>query len=85
MGSAGLVDGERSPRQGQTALEDLLCTDHLFVARRPGTAAAVLLSLWVTSAIVLPRLAAMTAEAFHPLPGRDALAPGRLGPVGYFR
>ncbi len=41
-------------------------------ARRPGTAAGVLLSLWVTSAIVLPRLAAMTADAFLPLPGRDA-------------
>ncbi|MEM7307692.1 MAG: DUF3526 domain-containing protein [Planctomycetota bacterium] len=40
--------------------------------RRPGTAAAVLLLLWGGAAIVLPRLAAMTANALDPLPGRDA-------------
>jgi len=41
-------------------------------ARRPGTAAGVLLSLWVVCAVLLPRLAAMSADALHPLPGRDA-------------
>ncbi|MEM7202920.1 MAG: DUF3526 domain-containing protein [Planctomycetota bacterium] len=41
-------------------------------ARRSGTAAALLLSLWVLGAIVLPRLAAMTAAAMDPLPSRDA-------------
>lgn len=41
-------------------------------ARRPGTAAALLLSLWVLGAIVMPRLAAMTATALDPLPTRDA-------------
>ncbi len=40
--------------------------------RAPGTAAGVLLSLWVCGAILLPRVAAMTAEATSPLPGRDA-------------
>lgn len=41
-------------------------------AKRAGTAAAVLLSIWVTTAIVLPRLAAMSASAMDPLPARDA-------------
>ena len=41
-------------------------------SRRPGTAAALLLSLWVMGAIVLPRVAAMSANAIDPLPGRDA-------------
>ncbi len=40
--------------------------------KRPGTAAALLLCLWVLGAIVLPRVAAMTAAALDPLPGRDA-------------
>ncbi|KAA3606688.1 MAG: DUF3526 domain-containing protein [Planctomycetota bacterium] len=40
--------------------------------RRPGTSAAVLLSLWVLCGIVMPRIAAMTASALDPLPGRDA-------------
>lgn len=40
--------------------------------RQPGAAAGVLLSLWVGGAIVLPRVAAMTANALDPLPGRDA-------------
>jgi len=40
--------------------------------RRPGAAAGALLSFWVLGAIVLPRLAAMTADVFLPLPGRDA-------------
>ena len=40
--------------------------------RRPGTAATVLLSLWVLGGIVLPRFAAMTASATMPLPSRDA-------------
>ena len=38
---------------------------------RSGTAAAILLSFWVGGAIVLPRLAAMSAGALDPLPGRD--------------
>ncbi|MCH2101845.1 MAG: DUF3526 domain-containing protein [Planctomycetes bacterium] len=41
-------------------------------SRRPGTAAALLLSLWVIGAIVFPRVAAMSAHAIDPLPGRDA-------------
>ncbi len=41
-------------------------------AKRSGTAAAVLLSFWVAGAIILPRLAAMSASALDPLPGRDA-------------
>jgi ABC-2 type transport system permease protein len=41
-------------------------------AHRPGTAAALLLFLWVAGAIVLPRFAAMTAAAAEPLPSRDA-------------
>ncbi|MHC4990983.1 MAG: DUF3526 domain-containing protein [Planctomycetota bacterium] len=41
-------------------------------ARRPGTAAAILLCFWVLGAIVLPRLAALTAEVVDPLPDRDA-------------
>ncbi len=40
--------------------------------KRPGTSAAVLLSLWVLAGILMPRLAAMTASALDPLPGRDA-------------
>lgn len=48
----------------------VVCVSSWF--RRPGTAAAVLLCLWVAGAIVLPRLAAMTANASLPLPGRDA-------------
>lgn len=40
--------------------------------RRPGTAAGLLLFLWGCGAIVLPRLASMTAETLHPLPNRDA-------------
>ena len=41
-------------------------------ANRTGTAAAILLSLWVAGAIVLPRLSAMSAATLDPLPGRDA-------------
>ena len=41
-------------------------------SRNAGTAAALLLSFWVLGAIVMPRLAAMTATAVDPLPGRDA-------------
>ncbi len=41
-------------------------------SRTSGTAAALLLALWVLGAMVLPRLAAMTATAIDPLPGRDA-------------
>lgn len=39
---------------------------------RSGSAAAVLLSLWVLGAILVPRVAAMSAAALHPLPSRDA-------------
>lgn len=39
---------------------------------RPGTAAGVLLGLWVASAIALPRLTALAANAAIPLPSRDA-------------
>lgn len=40
--------------------------------RRSGTAAALLLCLWVLGGIVLPRVAAMTATTVAPLPSRDA-------------
>lgn len=39
---------------------------------RSGTAAAVLLAIWVLGAMVGPRLVAMSADAAHPLPSRDA-------------
>ena len=39
--------------------------------RQPGAAAAILLSFWVLSAIILPRFAAMTATILDPLPSRD--------------
>ncbi|MEM6290593.1 MAG: DUF3526 domain-containing protein [Myxococcota bacterium] len=42
--------------------------------RSSGAAAALLLALWVLSAIVLPRLAVMVASAAEPLPDRDAFA-----------
>ena len=41
-------------------------------AKRTGTAAALLLSLWVAGAIVIPRLSAMSTATLDPLPGRDA-------------
>ena len=41
-------------------------------ARRSGTAAALLLSFWVLGAILLPRLAAMSASTVDPLPSRDS-------------
>lgn len=40
--------------------------------KRPGTAAGVLLALWVGAAILLPRLSALSANAAFPLPSRDA-------------
>jgi ABC-2 type transport system permease protein len=40
-------------------------------SRQSGAAAALLLSFWVLSAIVLPRFAAMTATILDPLPTRD--------------
>ena len=78
-----LVVADSSAALGQTAIYFVL---HLLVlwivsvlvacvsswSRRPGTAATVLLSLWVAGAILLPRLAAMTADAAFPLPSRDA-------------
>lgn len=40
--------------------------------RQTGAAAGLLLFLWGCGAIVLPRVAAMAAEALEPLPSRDA-------------
>ena len=54
------------------AIVSVLVTCISATFRRPGTAAAVLLCLWVCGGILLPRVAAMTAGTVHPLPDRDA-------------
>lgn len=41
------------------------------LTRRSGGAAALLMGLWVASAILLPRLAAVAADTLFPLPSRD--------------
>ena len=50
----------------------VLVTSASALLRRPGTAAGLLLFLWGCGAIVVPRIAAMTANALDPLPSRDA-------------